>query len=195
MQARSRGISGAKQGSCCAWYVKGALSGTLRTDRADKHGFAQSGDSVAAIVASVNRGQPLSTVRTMEAWPITPSPTVGSNGCCWDRSPELCYCSLQYGVISYVVTQRYREIGLRMASVASGGCIVRTVVRHGMLLTGSGLAIGLAASWALTRLMKAYCTESRPQWQEFPRYLLRLPSRVLDAGGVRIDPIGALREG
>jgi predicted permease len=58
-----------------------------------------------------------------------------------------------YGVLSYAVTQRNREIGLRMALGASAVSVVRTVVRHGMLLTATGLAIGLATSWALTRLM------------------------------------------
>jgi putative ABC transport system permease protein len=59
-----------------------------------------------------------------------------------------------YGVLSYAVTQRSREIGLRMALGASAVGVVRMVVGRGMLLTGTGLAIGLATSWALTRLMK-----------------------------------------
>jgi putative ABC transport system permease protein len=59
-----------------------------------------------------------------------------------------------YGVLSYAVTQRSREIGLRMALGASAGSVVRMVVGRGSLLTGSGLVIGLGASWALTRWMK-----------------------------------------
>ena len=59
-----------------------------------------------------------------------------------------------YGVLSYAVTQRSREIGLRIALGATAVNVVRMVVGRCLLLTGTGLAIGLAASWALTRLMK-----------------------------------------
>ncbi|HLK22536.1 MAG TPA: ABC transporter permease, partial [Bryobacteraceae bacterium] len=60
-----------------------------------------------------------------------------------------------YGVLSYAVTQRSREIGLRMALGASGSSVVRMVVRHGLALTGIGIAIGLAGSWAATRSLKS----------------------------------------
>ena len=59
-----------------------------------------------------------------------------------------------YGVLSYVVSQRSREIGMRMALGASGGSVVRMVVGRGLTLTAIGLVIGLAASIMLTRLME-----------------------------------------
>ncbi|HEV7672175.1 MAG TPA: ABC transporter permease [Thermoanaerobaculia bacterium] len=58
-----------------------------------------------------------------------------------------------YSVMAYSVAQRSAEIGVRMALGASAGTVQKMVLRHGMTLAGVGLAIGLAAALALTRLM------------------------------------------
>ncbi len=60
-----------------------------------------------------------------------------------------------YGVISYVVARRTREIGLRMALGASAGHVRRQVLKQGMVLAGIGVTVGVIASAALTRLMAA----------------------------------------
>jgi putative ABC transport system permease protein len=59
-----------------------------------------------------------------------------------------------YGVMTYGMSQRTREIGLRMALGAQTRDVMRLVVKRGMALSLIGVAIGLIASYALTRLMK-----------------------------------------
>ena len=60
-----------------------------------------------------------------------------------------------YGVISYGVAQRTREMGIRMALGAQSRDVVKLVLRQAMLMTLGGVAIGLLASFALTRLMRS----------------------------------------
>ncbi len=60
-----------------------------------------------------------------------------------------------YGVISYAVSQRTREIGIRLALGAQSGELKRMFVRNGLMLTGAGMVIGLLAAAGLTRLMSS----------------------------------------
>jgi len=60
-----------------------------------------------------------------------------------------------YGVMSYLVSQQTREIGIRMALGAKREKVLRMVIVHGLKLTLTGVAIGLGVSLALTRFMRS----------------------------------------
>jgi ABC-type antimicrobial peptide transport system permease subunit len=60
-----------------------------------------------------------------------------------------------YGVIAYAVSQRTRDIGIRIAVGAQRGELLGMFVRQGLLLAGIGAALGLAAAAGLTRLMSS----------------------------------------
>jgi predicted permease len=67
-----------------------------------------------------------------------------------------------YGVVSYSVSQRNREIGIRLAVGAPFEQVIALFVRHGLAVSGIGAAFGLAAALLLTQLMKSLLYEVSP---------------------------------
>jgi ABC-type antimicrobial peptide transport system permease subunit len=105
-----------------------------------------------------------------------------------------------YGVISYAVAQRRREIGIRIALGAPAHAVTRLFVGHGMVLAGIGVAIGLAAAFAVTRLMASLLFEvSAVDPLTYALVAVTLFGATVLACYVpalratRVDPIGALR--
>jgi ABC-type antimicrobial peptide transport system permease subunit len=67
-----------------------------------------------------------------------------------------------YGAISYSAAQRRREFGVRMALGASGGAVLRLVLRQGILLASTGLLLGLAIAAGLSRSFGALLYDVHP---------------------------------
>jgi predicted permease len=105
-----------------------------------------------------------------------------------------------YGVMAYAVSQRTRELGIRMALGASRGEVLRLVVSQGLRLTLMGVALGLAASLAVTRLIASLLYSVSPtDLATFTIVPLLLAAAALLASylpalrATRIDPMVALR--
>jgi ABC-type antimicrobial peptide transport system permease subunit len=105
-----------------------------------------------------------------------------------------------YGMMAYSVTARTREIGIRMAMGAQTSDVLKQVIRQGMILTLIGASIGLAASFALTRMMESLLFGvSATDPVTFTLVSLLLAAVALFACWIparratKIDPMAALR--
>jgi len=105
-----------------------------------------------------------------------------------------------YGVMSYMVTQRTQEIGVRIALGAQRGDVMRLVLRNGMALLLAGLGIGLAGAFALSRFLQSLLFEVKSTdimtFASVPFLLAagRFPGMLLPARrATLVDPVVALR--
>lgn len=105
-----------------------------------------------------------------------------------------------FGVIAYTVTQRTREIGVRVALGASRGQVLQLVISSGLRLTMIGVAIGIAGSFALTRYLSSMLFNVPPHdpvtlmGVALGLVLVSLCACYLPARrATRIDPVVALR--
>jgi predicted permease len=105
-----------------------------------------------------------------------------------------------YGLMSYSVEQRTQEIGIRMALGAGQGRMVGMIVRQGAQLAVAGVAIGLAASYGLTRLMTTLLYDVKANDPvTFAAIAVLLTAVALAATYIparrttKVDPVSALR--
>jgi putative ABC transport system permease protein len=135
--------------------VARGISIAIRSDRAGTEGFL---NDVRQAVWSVNGSLPLASVRTLqEIYDSSMARTSFTLVMLAIASAMALVLGVVgiYGVISYAVSQRTREIGIRLALGVQQGQLKRMFVRDGLTLAGVGVAIGLAAAIGLTRVMES----------------------------------------
>jgi putative ABC transport system permease protein len=159
--------------------------------------------SVEQAVWEVNKNQALTDIKTLEQ---IKSESLGGNRLrtylliAFAALALLLAAVGLFGVISYTVTQRTHELGLRAALGASSWSLLHLVVRQGLGLTALGLAIGLAGSLGLTHLLSSLLFNVSPR----DPLSLMLASIVLAcvavaaslipaARATQVDPMIALR--
>jgi putative ABC transport system permease protein len=142
--------------------VRRELSFALRTPRAGTESLMK---EVRQAVWSVDANLPLADVRTVEYYYRTSmartSFTLLMLGVAGAMALLLGTVGI-YGVIAYSVSQRTREIGIRMALGAQRQELTGMFVRHGLLLTGIGVAFGLVAAFLSMRFLSSLLFGVKP---------------------------------
>ena len=163
----------------------------------------QLGDELRRLVASVNPDVPISEIRTLEA-AVTDSASP-SRSLMWlfvsfGGAALLLAAIGAYGVVSYSAAQRTYEMGVRMALGATPRRIFGLVIGQSLRLVLTGLAFGMLASLALTRVMTGFLYDVTPtDPMTFVGVALVLIAVALLAGYVparraaTVDPLVALR--
>jgi hypothetical protein len=134
----------------------------IRSPRTGANGFV---NDLSRAVWSINPNLPVSGVQTLQeiydASIARTSFTLVMLGIAGGMALLLGVGGL-YGVISYSVAQRSREIGIRIALGAQPGAVTRMFVTHGLALAAIGVAIGLAVALSIMRLMASLLFQVSP---------------------------------
>ena len=105
-----------------------------------------------------------------------------------------------YGVMAYSVAQRTRELGIRKALGADQGRIVKYVVRHGLIISALGIAVGVLGALAAAGVLQSYLYNLAPRdpWTFIIAALVLGTASLLAClvpalRAARVDPLVALR--
>ncbi|HJQ27231.1 MAG TPA: ABC transporter permease [Blastocatellia bacterium] len=161
------------------------------------------GNSLARVVSAFDSRVPVSDISTMDeklatflAYPRFRAALLGVFAA---LALALAMVGI-YGVLAQAVTQRTQELGIRVALGAPPRTILAMVIRQGMLLVLIGVASGLAAAFALTRLMMSllYHVSPTDPWMLAANTLLLVAAALLACylparRATKVDPMVALR--
>ena len=180
--------------------IPAAMTLAVRTDL-DAPGLAP---AIRRIVGSLSQDTPVSEIKTMT--------TVVSDATSAPRSITFLFVLFAgiafllgavgiYGVVSFFVGQRTREIGIRMALGAQKKDVLRVVLREGLSMTFAGMFAGFLAALALTRLLQSFLygvSPTDPLALGGVAILFALVAAVAcympARRAMRVDPVIALRE-
>jgi putative ABC transport system permease protein len=161
-------------------------------------------ESVRRVIGTVNPLQPVARVRTMDEWIALDVADRRQQTTLLGTFAGLALLLASiglYGVLSYSVTRRSREIGVRMAVGATASDVTTMIVRHGLQVTAAGLTIGFALSWAAARaLSKLLYGVRATDPATFASVAALLASIAVAACWIparrasRVDPVRVLRE-
>jgi putative ABC transport system permease protein len=181
-------------------FMQRTLAYVIRSSRTGSRGFL---NEISQAVWSVNPNLPLASVRTLQEIYdrslARTSFTVVMLAIAGAMALLLGLAGI-YGVISYSVSQRTREIGIRLALGARNKEVTRMFVGHGLGLAGIGIGCGLVAAVALTRVMSSLLFDVSPV--DPPTYAAVslglvatavLASYVPALRATSVDPVVALR--
>jgi predicted permease len=159
--------------------------------------------SIRAKVREMNANLPIYAMRTMDEQisnSLATERMIASLSTVFGSVATLLAIIGLYGVMSYSVAQRTREIGIRMALGAEQGKVIGMVMREVLMLIAIGVAVGVPAALVLTRVVKSqlYGLEARDPWTL--GLATGLLAMVACAAGYvpalrasRVDPMKALR--
>jgi predicted permease len=181
-------------------FVTRGLTYVVRSSRTGSDGFV---GELGRAVWSINPNLPLAGVRTLEeiydASLARTSFTLVMLAVAGGMALLLGVAGI-YGVISYSVSQRNREIGIRIALGAQASAVRRMFVGHALALAGIGIAIGIVAALWMTRVMSTLLFEVSPvdplTYGLVSLALIAattLASYVPAARATAVDPVHALR--
>ncbi len=159
--------------------------------------------AIRSEVTTLDKDQPVYNIRTMEqvrSMSILPMSFAGVLLGIFAAVALILASIGIYGVMSYQVTERTHEIGIRMALGAKTGDVLKMIIRQGMLMAGIGFAIGILGGFGIAQAMATLLVEvSATDWTTFVGIPLVLGGVAFIAcylparRAAKVDPMVALR--